>query len=49
MNKEKRLYSEKDIFIIECDDIFLREYQVKDLDDLYTITQQNEVLKFAHN
>jgi [ribosomal protein S5]-alanine N-acetyltransferase len=34
------------LFIIECKDIFLREYRIEDLDELYTLTQQPEILEF---
>jgi [ribosomal protein S5]-alanine N-acetyltransferase len=33
-------------FMIECKDIFLREYRIEDLDELYTLTQQSEILEF---
>jgi hypothetical protein len=33
-------------FLIECKDIFLREYRIEDLDELYALTQQSEILEF---
>jgi RimJ/RimL family protein N-acetyltransferase len=46
MNKDINHDSTKEVFMIKCNDIFLREYRVEDLDELYAITQQDEILKF---
>lgn len=36
----------KDVFTIECKDIVLREFQLEDLDAIYTITLQPEIIEF---
>lgn len=33
-------------FTIECEDIILREYRIEDLDELYNLTQQPEIMEF---
>ncbi|WP_169082021.1 GNAT family N-acetyltransferase [Paenibacillus sp. PL91] len=33
-------------FTMECEDIFLREYRIEDLDELYALTQQSEIYQF---
>jgi ribosomal-protein-alanine N-acetyltransferase len=45
-NRVTKLDSTNDVFTIDCQDIFLREYRFEDLDELCAITQQDEVLKF---
>jgi RimJ/RimL family protein N-acetyltransferase len=46
MNRVTKTDSPNNFFRIECEDIFLREYRVEDLDELYSLTQQSEILEF---
>ncbi|WP_188541477.1 GNAT family N-acetyltransferase [Paenibacillus segetis] len=34
------------LFTIECQDIILREYRIEDLDELFALTQQPEIIEF---
>lgn len=45
MPKEAQSATEN-LFTIECEDIILREYRVEDLDELYALTQQPEIMEF---
>lgn len=36
----------QELLIIDCDEIFLREFHVEDTEDIYTIAKQPEVSKF---
>ncbi|CAM5200069.1 N-acetyltransferase domain-containing protein OS=Ureibacillus acetophenoni OX=614649 GN=SAMN05877842_11764 PE=4 SV=1 [Ureibacillus acetophenoni] len=36
----------KDLFVIDCGEIYLREFQVEDVDAIYELTSQPEVYEF---
>ncbi|GIP32794.1 GNAT family N-acetyltransferase [Paenibacillus sp. J2TS4] len=46
MDADKKLRRTDDEFTIECSDIILREYRIEDLDELYALTQQPEIMEF---
>lgn len=46
-NSESTLqYQLNNVFTIDCDDIYLREFTVNDVDDIYSISNQPEVSKY---
>jgi RimJ/RimL family protein N-acetyltransferase len=46
MNSAIQPESSNNPFTIECKDIILREYRIEDLDELYALTQQTEIIEF---
>lgn len=46
MSNDTHSKTTNDLFTIECKDILLREYAIEDVDDLYELTQQAEIMEF---
>ncbi|WP_232699891.1 GNAT family N-acetyltransferase [Brevibacillus daliensis] len=46
MNTNTQMDPIENILTIDCKDIILREYRVDDLDAIYSLTQQSEIMEF---
>ncbi|QYR19330.1 GNAT family N-acetyltransferase [Paenibacillus sp. sptzw28] len=46
MNSSNQAGSADNIFTIDCKDVLLREYQISDIDAIYSITHQPEIVEY---